>query len=116
MKVIGPIAGIDSKNTMTEIYYAKGIDLWSIIKMSMKEGFIIHFRTMEIGKNIKIVMKTSTGMKISMIVIDLMIQIIPKVEIGHMTEPIQKSKRRTRNPKCRGRRDRCPKDRQGTKL
>ena len=41
---------------------------------------------MEKGENIKIIIKTSIGMKISMIVIDLMIQIIPKVEIGHMTE------------------------------
>ena len=54
--------------------------------MIMKETIIIHFRTMEIEENIKIVMKTSIGMKISMIVIDHMIQIIPNVEIGHMTE------------------------------
>ena len=41
---------------------------------------------MEIEKFIKIVSKTNIGMKISIIVIDLMIQIIPKVEIGHMIE------------------------------
>ena len=38
------------------------------------------------GENIKIVIKTSIGMKISMVLIDPMIQIIHKVEIGHMTE------------------------------
>ena len=43
-------------------------------------------RNMEIGENIKIVIKTNIGMKISMIMIDLMIQIIPKVEIGHIVE------------------------------
>ena len=52
----------------------------------MKESIIVHFRTMEIGENIKIIIKTIIGMKISMIVIDLMIQIILMVEIGHMTE------------------------------
>ena len=53
--------------------------------MIMKESIIIHFRTMEIGENIKIVIKTSIGMKISMIVIDLMIWIIPIVETHHET-------------------------------
>ena len=37
-------------------------------------------------RNYKIVIKTSIGIKISMIVIDPMIQIILMVEIGHMTE------------------------------
>ena len=86
MKEIGPIAGIDHKNTMTEINHAKGIDHQSITKMIMKESIIAHFRTMEIGENIKISIKTNIGMKIPMIVIDLMIQIILMVEIGHMTE------------------------------
>ena len=86
MKEIGPIAGIDCKNTMTKINHAEGTDHQNITKIIMKESIIIHFRTMEIGENIKIVTKTSIGMKISMIVIDLMIQIIPKVEVGHMTE------------------------------
>ena len=86
MKDIGPIAGIDNENTMTEINHAKGRDCQSITKMIMKESIIIHFRTMEIGENIKLVIKTNIGMKISMIVIDLMIQIIPKVEIGHIVE------------------------------
>ena len=57
-----------------------------IIGTSMKEGFIIHFRTLEIEKILKIVMKTSIGMKISMIVIDLMIWMILMVEIGHIVE------------------------------
>ena len=111
MKEIGPIAGIDHENTMTEINHAAVIDCQSTTKITikeriiihfrtteageiiiiiiwtnMKEGFIIHFRTMDIGQNIKIVMKTGIGMKISIIVIDLMIQIIVQVEIGHMTE------------------------------
>ena len=87
MKEIGPIAGIDHENTMTEINHAEGRDHQSITKMIMKDSIIIHFRTMEIGENIiKIIIKTSIAMKISMIVIDLMIQIIPKVEIGYMTE------------------------------
>ena len=105
MKEIGPIAGIDCKNTMTEMKHIEGIDHQSITKIIMKEGIIahfrtmemgeiiniiirtnmkesiiIHFRTMEIGEIIKIVIKTSIGMKISMI------QIILKVEMGHMTE------------------------------
>ena len=46
----------------------------------------MHFRTMEIGENIKIIIKTSVGMKIATIMIDPMIQMIHKVEIGHMTE------------------------------
>ena len=33
MKEIGPIAGIDHENTMTEINHAKGIDHQSITKM-----------------------------------------------------------------------------------
>ena len=41
---------------------------------------------MEIGENIKIIIKTNIRMKISMIVIDLMIWMILMVEIGHMTE------------------------------
>ena len=86
MKEIGPIAETDRENTMTKINHAKGTDHQSITKLIMKESIIIHLWTMEIGVNIKIVIKTNIGMKISMIVIDLMIQIIPKVEIGHMTE------------------------------
>ena len=86
MKEIGPIAGIDCGNTMTEINHAEGRDCQSITKMIMKESVIIHFRTMEIGENIKIVIKTSIGMKISMIVIDLMIWIILIVETGHIVE------------------------------
>ena len=86
MKEIGPIAGIDCKNTMTEINHAKGIDCQSITKKIMKESIIIHYRTMEIGENIKIIIKTSIGITISMIMIDLMIWIILMVEIGHMTE------------------------------
>ena len=35
---------------------------------------------MEIGENINIVIETNIGMKISMIVIDLMILTIPKVD------------------------------------
>ena len=85
-KEIGPIAGIDHENTMTKINHADGTDCQGIIKIIMKESIIIHFRPMEIGENIKRVIKTSIGMKISMIVMDLMIQIIPQVEIGHMTE------------------------------
>ena len=52
----------------------------------MKESIIAHFRTMEMGENTKIIVKTSIGMKISVILIDPMIWIILKVEIGHMTD------------------------------
>ena len=86
MKEIGPIAGIDCKNTMTEINHAEGIDLQNITKMIIKESIIVHFRTMEIGENTKIVIKTNIVMKFSMIMIDLMIWIILKAEIGPMTE------------------------------
>ena len=80
MKEIGPIAGIDCINTMTEINHAKGIDCQSITKMILKGRIIVHFRTMEIGENIKIVIRTNIGMRISMVVTVLI------VEIGHMTE------------------------------
>ena len=53
MKEIGPTAGIDFKNTVTEINHAKGIDCQSIKKMIMKESIIAHFRTMEIGNRRK---------------------------------------------------------------
>ena len=86
MKEIGPIAGIDHENTMTEISHAEGADHLSITKMIMEESIIIHFRTMEIGENIKRVTKTSIGMNISMIVIDLMIWIILIVETGHIVD------------------------------
>ena len=46
----------------------------------------MHFRTMEIGENIKIIIKTSIGIKISKTIIDPMIQIILKAETGHMIE------------------------------
>ena len=71
MKEIGPIAGIDCENTA---------------KMTIEERIIMLFRTMGIPENIKVVIQTSIGMRISMIVIDLMILIILMVEIGHMTE------------------------------
>ena len=86
MNEIGPIAGIDHKNIMTEINHEVGRDCQGITKMIIKESFIIHFRTLEIRENIKIVIKTSIGMKISMIVIDLMIWIILIVETGHIVE------------------------------
>ena len=86
MKEIGPIAGIYCENTMTEINHAEGRDCQSTTKMIMKEIIIIHFRTMEIGENIKRVIKTSIGMKISMIVIDLMMWTILMVETGHIVE------------------------------
>ena len=86
MKEIGPIAGTDHENTMTEINHAEGRDCQSITKIIMKESIIIHFGTMEIGENIKIIIKTSIGIKISVIVIGLMIWIILMVEIRHMTE------------------------------
>ena len=86
MKEIGPLAGIDCENTMTKINHAEGRDHQGITKMIMKESIIIHFRTMEIGENIKIAIKTSIGMKISMIVKDLMIWIILIVETGHIVE------------------------------
>ena len=63
MKEIGPMAGIGHKNTMIEINYAKGIDHQSITKIIMEWSITIHFRTMEMGKNIKIILKTSIGMK-----------------------------------------------------
>ena len=59
MKEIGPIAGIDHENTMTEISHAEGTDHQSITEIIMKENF----RTMEIGENIKRVIKTSIGKK-----------------------------------------------------
>ena len=71
MKEIGPIVGIDHKNTT---------------KMTIEEKIIALFGTMEIGENIKIIIGTNIGIKISMIVIDPMIQIILMEEIGHMTE------------------------------
>ena len=71
---------------MTEINHAKGIDCQSITKMIMKESIIALFRTMGIGENIKIIIRKNIGMKISIIVIDPMMQIILMVEIGHITE------------------------------
>ena len=59
MKKIGSIVGIGCENTITEINHAKGIDCHSITKIIMKESIIAHFRTMEIGENIKIIIKTS---------------------------------------------------------
>ena len=53
MKEIGPIAGIDHKNTMTEINHAEGRNQQGITKIIMKKSIIIHFRTMEIRENIK---------------------------------------------------------------
>ena len=99
MKEICPIAGIGHENTMTEINYAEGIDCQNITKMVMKESIIAHFRTMEIGENIKIIMKISLGMKISMILIDPMIWMIHKVEIEHMTETGHIVEIRTTPPK-----------------
>ena len=64
MKEIGPIAGIDHENTMTKISHAEGTDQQGITKIIMKESIIIHFRTMEIGENIKTVIKTTIGKKI----------------------------------------------------
>ena len=49
MKEISPIAGIDCENTMTKISHAEGTD---------------HQGTIEIGENIKRVIKTSIGKKI----------------------------------------------------
>ena len=54
--------------------------------MIVKDSIAKHFRTMEIGDNIKRVIKTSIGMKISMIVLDLMIYIALIVETGHIVE------------------------------
>ena len=85
MKEIGPIAGIDRENTMTEINHVKGIDCQSITKMIMKESIIAHFKTMEIGENIKIFIKTNIGMKSSMIEIDYMIEMILIVKIDCKT-------------------------------
>ena len=71
---------------MTEINHAEGRDCQGIAKMIMKENIFIHFRTMQIGESIKRVIKTSIGMKISMIVIDLMIWTTLIVETGHIVE------------------------------
>ena len=57
MKEIGPIAGIDCKNTMTKINHVEGIDHQSITKIIIKESIIIHFCTMEIRENIKRVIR-----------------------------------------------------------
>ena len=86
MKEIGPIAGIDCENTMTKINHAEGRDHQSITKIIMKESIIIHFTTMEIGENIKIIIKTNTGITISITMINPMIRTIPIVEIRHMIE------------------------------
>ena len=66
MKEIGPIVGIDHKNTT---------------KMTIKERIIVISRTREIAENIKIIIKINIGIncEISMIVIILI------VEIDHMT-------------------------------
>ena len=93
MKEMGPIAGIDRKNTMTEINHAQRRDWQGFTKMIIKESIIIHFRTMEIRENIKIVIKTSIGMKISMIVIDLMAWIILMVVTGHIIDRLQEYSR-----------------------
>ena len=53
MKEIGPIAGINCKNTMTKISHAEGTDHQDITKIIMKKSIIIHFKTIEIGENIK---------------------------------------------------------------
>ena len=71
---------------MTKINHAEGTDHQSITKIIMKESIIIHFRTMEIGENIKIIIKTNIGITISMTMINPIIQITLIVEIGHMTE------------------------------
>ena len=86
MKEISPVAGIDCKNAMARINHAEWTDHQSITKIIMKEGIIIHFRTMKIGENIKIIIKTNIGIKISMIVTDLMIWMILMVGIGHIVE------------------------------
>ena len=80
------MAGIGCKNTMTDRNHAKRIDCQSFTKIIMKKSIIIHFRTMEIGEYIKIIIMTNIGIKISMIMIDSMIWIILMAEIGHMTE------------------------------
>ena len=64
MKEIGPVAGIEHENTMTKISHGEGTDCQGITKINMKESIIIHFRTMEIGENIKRVIKTIIGKKI----------------------------------------------------
>ena len=71
---------------MTETIHAEGIDNQNTTKVTIKERIIVIFMTIGKGENIKIIIKTNIGMKMSMIVIDLMIQIILMVEIGHMTE------------------------------
>ena len=53
MKEISPIAGINCENTMTKISHAEGTDHQDITKIIMKESIIIHFKTTEIGENIK---------------------------------------------------------------
>ena len=53
MKEIGPIAGRNHENTMTKISHGEGTDHQDITKIIMKESIIIHFKTMEIGENIK---------------------------------------------------------------
>ena len=84
--LIGLITGIDHENTMTEINCVEGIDHQSITKITTKEKIIIHFSTMEIGENIKIIIKTNIGIRISMIVMDPMIWMILTVEKGHIVE------------------------------
>ena len=57
-------------------------------KITIKRRIITISRTREIGENIKIIIKINIGInhEISMIVIDLMIQMILIIERGHMTE------------------------------
>ena len=68
---------------IVEIGPIVGIYCLSITKMVIKRRTITISRTREIGENIKITIKTNIGVKISMIVIDPVIQMIHIVEIGH---------------------------------
>ena len=80
MKEIDHTVEIDHKIIMKEIGLIAGIGCKNTTKMTIKENIIAILKTREIGEIIKIVIKTNIGMKISMIVIILM------VEIGHMNE------------------------------
>ena len=81
MKEIDHTVEIDCKITMKEIGPMVGIDCQYTTKMTIKERIIVLFRTIEIGQNIKIIIKTNIRMKSSMIEIDLMTEMILIVEI-----------------------------------
>ena len=94
MKEIDHTVEIDHEITMKEIGPMVGIDHQDTTKMTIEERIIALFRTMEIGENIKIIIKTNIGMKSSTIEIDLMTEMILIVEIDCKTTTEMSIRRR----------------------